>query len=165
MYIRDEVRERWAADGVLDLKHLRVQEFLKYISDHPLECWDDYITVFREQYYDLFDVLVRPLLKSRDKMLRTILIAKADLSKAPELDALKQLVRDADPVTDQAELLAIARRGAKVLLAEMERHGKMVPQIAEQLRQPGVRARPATNIRRPRPKKRKRASRAHVVPR
>jgi len=148
MYLRDEVRERWAAEGVLDRKDPRVEEFLAYINTHPAECWDEYVALFRKDYYDLFDKLVPPLLKSRDKVLRSALIARADPSKPKELDALKQLIRVADPVSDEPELLAIARRGGKKLVTEMKRRKKLTPALVAKLEPPkAAKKKPTPNLR------------------
>lgn len=147
MYIRDEVRERWASEGVLDRKNSKINDFMKYIQDHPSECWDEYIAVFRRDYYDLFDKIVPPLLKSRDFVLRAALVAKADLDKPKEVEALKAMIHHADPEVDQPVLLAIARRGHKGLMAELEKHEKLTPETRAQLHPPEEFRRPVMNLR------------------
>lgn len=128
MHIRDLVKQRWADEGFYASRNTKIQAFLKYIEDNPLECWDKYIKEFREHYYDLFDELIPPLMKTRDKLLRMILIRNVDLTKPKELKLLKDFTKKANPRDDEPELLAIAKLEHKGLTAELRntRNSQMI---------------------------------------
>jgi hypothetical protein len=136
MHLRDLVKQRWAQAGLYDRKDAHLRSFLKHIDSTPLECWDDYVVIFRRQYYDLFDQLIPPLISADDKLLRIALIRQADVTQPKELEALKAFVRAADPARDRPELTAILNRHGAVLqkafLARPELKPLVKPKAAPQ---------------------------------
>ncbi len=146
MHIRDLVKQRWAEEGLYASKKAKIKAFLKYVDDNPLECWDEYVKQFRDHYYDLFDELVPPLMKTHDKLLRMILIRNAHLSKPKELKLLKQFVKESDPKKDETELLAIAKMGHKGLTAELRKCKELTSEVRKILQPPPPTARAAKNI-------------------
>ena len=146
MHIRDLVKQKWADEGLYASKKAKIQAFLRYIEDNPLECWDEYVKKFREHYYDLFNDIIPPLLKTQDKLLRMILIRNADLSKPKELKLLKEYVKKADPKEDEPELLAIAKLGHKNLNAELLQLKELTSEVRKILQPPPPTSRAAKNI-------------------
>lgn len=124
MHLRDTIMQQLADAGVLRAKHARLQSFLKHVEEHPLDCLDEYIAVFREQYYDLFDLLVPHLAKVDDPMLRVALVRRADVTKAGEIAWLNRLVDVCDPVENRmtlAEIDRLGHSGLKKRVAERRR--------------------------------------------
>lgn len=153
MHIRDLVKQRWADEGFYASKDTKIQAFLKYIDDNPLECLDGYIKEFRKNYYDLFEKLVSPLMKTRDKLLRIIIIRNADLKKPKELKLLKEFVKRANPREDEQELLCVAKLGHKELTAVIRKHKDLTDDLRRVLKPPTLTARKAKNIVVPKQKK------------
>ena len=146
MHIRDLVKQKWADEGLYASKKAKIQAFLRYIEDNPLECWDEYVKQFRDHYYDLFDELVPPLMKTHDKLLRMILIRNVDLAKPNELKLLKEYVKKADPKEDEPELLAIAKLEHKNLNAELLQLKELSSEVRKILQPPPPTAKAAKNI-------------------
>lgn len=146
MHIRDLVKQKWADEGLYASKKAKVQAFLKYIEDKPLECWDEYVKEFRDHYYNLFDELVPPLMKTRDKLLRLIIIRNVDLSKPKEVKLIKEFVKKADPIEDEPELLNIAKIGHKGLSAELCKCKGLTDEVRKILQPPPPTSKAAKNI-------------------
>ena len=152
MYLRDLVRQSWANAGLYARKDAHLQGFLKRIDDTDMmECWADYVALFRRDYYDLFDVVVPPLVGAGDKLLLVALIHSFDLNQPKELAVVRALVRVADPVSDRAVLNAILNRGRDVVKKDFLARGDLRG-LVEPERLP---VRKPTNVVRPAPVKKK----------
>lgn len=110
MYLRDQVKSLWRAAGLYDRPDARLQSFLAAIDQFPLECWDDFATRFRQNYYDLFDQLIPPLVHSNDPLLQVLLIRQSDLRQPKELAIAVALARSATPLTARPQLTALLHR-------------------------------------------------------
>ena len=112
MHLRDLVKRRWADAGLYARQNAHMQRFLAQVDDPSFsQCWDQYVPLFRQHYYDLFDEVVPPLFSAPDKLLRVVLIRQLDLSQPKELEMVRGFVRHADPVADRPELDAILAHG------------------------------------------------------
>ncbi|MGC4072999.1 MAG: hypothetical protein QM760_10845 [Nibricoccus sp.] len=119
MYLRDLVKNLWAQAGLYERKDARLQSFLQSVDNFPLECWDDFSSRFRKDYYDLFDQLIPPLATSQDQLLRVLLIRMAELDQPKELALAVDFVRRADPVGNRPELNALLNRKHPKIQKEM----------------------------------------------
>src|SRR5262249_40999531 len=115
MYLRDLVKAQWTQAGLYARKDAHLQSFLQHIDNTLMECWDDYVALFRRDSYDLFDSLIPPLIHSDDKLLRLALIRYADVRQPKELTALRTFIRQADPVNDRPELISILNRAGSTV--------------------------------------------------
>lgn len=152
MHLRDLIKQRWADEGLYVSKKARLQAFLKYIDDNSLECWDECVKEFRDNYYDLFDELIPPLMKTRDKLLHLILIRNMDLSKPKEVKLLKGFIKQAEPIEDEPELLAIAKLRHEGLTAQLYKQKKVTDDLRRMLQPPPAISKAAKNIVIPKPK-------------
>ena len=125
MHLRDLVMQRWAEAGLYERKDAHLKSFLKHVSDTPMECWTDYVALFRRDYYDLFDTLIPPLAAANDKLLRIALIRQVDFNQLKELGAVRAFVRSADPVGDRPELNAILNRSGNLLKKDFMARDKL----------------------------------------
>jgi hypothetical protein len=69
------------------------------------------------------------LLESEDKLLRITVIRHADLTKRRELNLLKQFAQSADPIRDEAELLAVLALGHKSLSRAIRERADLTPSL------------------------------------
>lgn len=148
MSLREFVKKQWSDARLYTHGDARVGEFLEHFEEHPAECWETAVPLFRQKYYTLFDQVVPPLVNSSDKLLRLQLILHSDPSQPRELRMLREFVRHADPVADRPELKAIARLKHPALDKEIA--GR--PELVDALKPPApVPSRPVTNVLRPPP--------------
>ncbi len=115
MHTRDYVKDVFAAEGLYKLKDAKMESFLKSIDEAGNDCWPEFIASFRKQYYDLFDRVIPPLMRGRDKLVRTILLRTADLRQKKEAELVRQFVAKADGVEHEAELIELTRKNDKTL--------------------------------------------------
>ena len=123
------MRKIWRNAGLYDSRKAGVRQFLAFVDAQPKLDWEQGLEGFRQEHYAVLNEVVPPLLKSNDKLLRILLIRHADLKNRRELNLLKQLARDADPVRDQPELLAIAKRGHKGLSNEIRKRADLTSKL------------------------------------
>ncbi len=135
MHIRELVKQKWREAGLYTSRKAKIRAFLKYFDQNPTECWDTYIQALRDNYYAVFNDLILPLLDTDDKLLRLTIIRKADLRRRKELNLLRKLARECDPVPDKLELLAIAKLEHKGLSAELRKRQKLPSEVCKVLEQ------------------------------
>ena len=145
MHLRELAKQQWANSGIYRIHNARLQEFLKYFDDTPLECWNEYVPLFRKKYYEFFDQLVVPLFQSRDKLMRTVLIRQANVRRPRELAFLEEFVQRADPLEDQPELKAVLALKSKYLTNKMQAR----PELAELFKSASFVARKPINMTAP----------------
>lgn len=145
MYLRDLVKNLWAQAGLYERKDARLQSFLKAVDSFPMECWDDFSSRFRQDYYDLFDQLIPPLAASHDQLLRVLLVRMADLDHPKELALAVHFVRHADPVANRPELSALLNRKNPQIQKEMRQRPALQPLVDP----PVPLRRAVTNVRAP----------------
>lgn len=104
MLLRDLVRQTWADKGVYAVTDARLQEFLTYVDEHELDCWEELVAEFRKSYYDLFELVVPPLMAVDDTPLRLALIHSLDVRRRQESSLLRTFVGSADPEKHAVEL-------------------------------------------------------------
>jgi hypothetical protein len=143
MYLRDLVKNLWAQAGLYERKDARLQSFLKAVDSFPMECWDDFSSRFRQDYYDLFDQLIPPLAASHDQLLHVLLIRMAQLDRPNELAMAVDFVRRADPVANRPEINALLHRKHPQIQKEMRRR----PALKELVDPAAPRQRMVTNVR------------------
>ncbi len=115
--------------GLYESRKGGVQQYLTFVEDRPDVVWEKSLEVFRQEHSAVLNDIVPPLLKSRDKLFRILLIRSADLKKRRELNLLKELAHEADPVLDQPELLAILERWHKGLSNEVRERGDLTSKL------------------------------------
>lgn len=131
MYIRELVIEVWQKSGLYRSRKAKVKDFLKYMDKFPEHCWDECEATFREKYYDIFNDIVAPLLKTDDKLLRLNLIRRLQVKKRRELNLLKTFVQAADSQKDEAELVEVAKLGHKGIVEEIRNHPKLTGKVQQ----------------------------------
>jgi hypothetical protein len=136
MHIYELVKQTWREAGLYSSRKVKVRSFLKYFDAHPNKGWDDYIEVFRKDYYDVFNDLIPPLLKSDDKLLRLTLIRKANLKNRKELNVLKKLLRECNPIQDKLELIEIAELQHRGLMAEFGKRKDLPSEVRRLVEHP-----------------------------
>ena len=129
MHIRELVKQKWQESGLYESQNEKVQAFLKYFDEHSELCWSEVLREFRERYYEGFNDLVPPLLDIDDKLLRLMIVRKADLNQGQEVELLSELVRKADPLKNEPELSAIARRRHTRLTAELQKRQDLTEEL------------------------------------
>jgi hypothetical protein len=153
MYTRDLIRKLWADAGLYSLKDPHLQAFLKHIDDNPQQCWDDYVDLFRREYYDLYNQLIPPLFNAGDKLLRVKLIHRADFKRRKEIEAVRAFIRDADPIAHRPELNAILSHGGRAVkndfLARAELRHLVAPEPAPERKPTNVGRRTSAKTDRP----------------
>ena len=132
MHIYEIVKHKWREAGLYKSPKVKVRSFLKYFDTNPNKCWDDYIETFRKDYYEVFNDLVHPLLKTDDKLLLLTLIRKANLKNRNELNLLKKFARECDHIKDKLELIEIAKLKHKGINSELRKR-KILPSEARRL--------------------------------
>jgi hypothetical protein len=110
MLLRDLVKQTWADNGVYAMPDARLREFLTYVDEHDLDCWDELVAEFRTSYYDLFGRVVPPLMAVDDTTLRSALIHSLDVRRRQEASLLRAFVGSADPEKHALELEAARRK-------------------------------------------------------
>jgi hypothetical protein len=129
VYVCAAIRKIWRKAGLYQSKAPTIRSFLDYIESEPIPDWKHGLQEFRDNHYDLFEQVVPPLLQSQDKLLRMVLIRHADLSKRRELNLLKRFAQTADPIHDEAELLAIVSLGHKSLDRAIRERADLTPNL------------------------------------
>ena len=109
MLLRDRVRQVWADAGVFDVKDARVRAFLDHVEANPTACFPEFAVEFRRAYYDLFDVLIPPLLAADDQELMLHLIKVADTRRRKEVATLRAFAAKADAKIHKVALEEIKR--------------------------------------------------------
>src|SRR2546428_261316 len=84
MHQKDAIKEAWRAAGLYDSKDAKLQEFLRRLDTHPLECWPELIDEIRRNYPEYKRQVVEPILATGDKLLRLNLIPNAAFTKPAE---------------------------------------------------------------------------------
>jgi hypothetical protein len=107
MVTREVVKKIWSDAGLYRDADPRLRGLLNYFDEHPDVCWETILPLFREEYYDLYDVVVPPLVNSSDTMLRLQLISRIDPARPKELGTLQDIVAHADASFQRPELKAI----------------------------------------------------------
>jgi hypothetical protein len=148
MHIRALIKDLWEKAGAV--RNPKVREFLKFMEKETEDCWENCIREFRQKYYDLFDLLVPPLLNSDDKLLRLNLIRRADLTRPQEVKLLSRLAQKAAPQEDELELRELAGLRNPELRRILVRRKDLTYEVRQVL-QPSPRSLPrAANIAAPR---------------
>jgi hypothetical protein len=125
------MRKIWRKAGLYESKSRWVKDFLDFVESEPSPNWEHGLQEFREKHYDVFDQVAPPLLQSEDKLLRLAVIRHADLSKRRELNLLKHFAQSADPIRDEAELLALLSLGHKSLEREIRERADLTPNLRQ----------------------------------
>ena len=125
MYICVLMRKLWREAGLYNSRKAGVQAFLTFIDAHPDMEWDAGVQAFRMHHYAVLGDIVPPLLASSDKLLRLSLIRSAKPAQRKEFNLLKKFIQDADPMRDEAELLAILELDHKGLSDEIRQRNDL----------------------------------------
>jgi hypothetical protein len=130
-YVCAAMRKVWRKAGLYESKSRAIRNFLDFIGSEPAPNWEHGLGEFREKHYDVFDQVVPPLLQSEDKLLRLAVIRHADPSKRRELNLLKRFAQSADPIRDEAELLALLSLGHESLEREIRERADLTPNLRQ----------------------------------
>jgi hypothetical protein len=130
-YVCAAMRKIWGKSGLHESKTRAIRNFLAFIESEPSPNWEHGLREFREKHYDVFDQVVPPLLQSEDKLLRLAVIRHADPSKRRELNLLKRFAQSADPIRDEAELLALLSLGHESLEREIRERADLTPNLRQ----------------------------------
>jgi hypothetical protein len=133
MHTRDYVKAVFANEGLYCVKNAKMKEFLDSIDKQKADCWPEFIKQFREQYYDLFDDVIPPLLYGKDRLVRSIIIRAIDTEQKKEMNIAKEFVRKADGVTHEKDLLALTSKKNKTLNKEILKKPHLTKLVLSQI--------------------------------
>jgi hypothetical protein len=107
--------------GLLDSDDPRVQEVIRHVRDNPKRCWTDFVSDFRENYYDTFDKIAAALEQSNDPMIRNALIRFADTKQPKEQQLLVRIASNTDFEQDQVAAKRLGRLKIKQVEEALKR--------------------------------------------
>ena len=111
MFERLNVLDRLTTGGIPPgdtAKAARVRAYVQKLKDNPDICWPDLAADFRQNYYDLFDVLVPQVFQSDAPMVIYKLVENLDLTKDNEAKAVTDFARTCDVQKHQLTLMTLA---------------------------------------------------------
>jgi hypothetical protein len=100
------------------------------IRDHPDDCWDDLVTMFRQDHYETVSAVADALFELDDPLIAYHMVRVADLSRPEERAAVRGFVERCDPVRHQVTLREIARTGDEELLTAL-RNRQELPELVQ----------------------------------
>jgi len=102
MYQRTKIVQAFKEAGLEKSKNKKMPVFVRYISENPKICWPDAAKEFREKYFDLYDDVVKVILRTEDALIISNLLKYIDLTKEKEAGPVKKFLRDADAFQNEA---------------------------------------------------------------
>ena len=107
--------------GLLDSEDPRVQEVVEHVRSNPDRCWTDFVSDFREDYYDTFDTVIGALEDSNDPMIRNSLIKFADAKQPKEQQLLTKIANEADFEQDEVAAKRLGQHKVSQIDAVLKR--------------------------------------------
>ena len=107
MHQKDLAIRTWKEHGLDHGSDERLQAFFKHVDSNQGDCWNELLKAARALSPSEKRLVVEPLWKTGDKLLRVNLIRAADPARQDELQMLIDAVQSCDVERDGAELRAL----------------------------------------------------------
>lgn len=106
--MRADARDVPAAEDAQRQK--KAAAFFRLVAERRDLHWEELQSLFRDEYYDAFDLIIPPLLATDDPLIVYNCLRFADFSNPKEADVFKQFVLTCDIEKHQATLLQIGQQ-------------------------------------------------------